>query len=191
MSIFDSIEKYLPVDNSATEANEEVTDNDLKDILVSDKDENVVVEETEEDLDDFVNYCKQLTDTQVKNVYRKEKDAGRDEYARVAKAEAARRNINVFENTSVVEETIEEGKKDPKAKIRNKPNPVFDDKNPKVKDSKDHFPLKNLNQARNALARAGAFEKNPPKWYKGTLAQFKSRVRSAVKKAYPSIEVSK
>ena len=83
---------------------------------------------------------------------------------------------------------ITEGKKDPKAAIRNKPEPIFDDKNPKVTDSKDHFPISSLSQARNALARAGAFKDNPPKWFKGTVAQFQKAVKSAVKKAYPSID---
>lgn len=88
------------------------------------------------------------------------------------------------------DDVLEEGKKDPKAKVRNKPSPVFSDKSSKVKDDKDHFPLGNIRQARNALARAGAFTASP-KWYKGTLSSFKSAVKRAVKKAYPSVEVSK
>lgn len=81
-------------------------------------------------------------------------------------------------------------KTDPKAKIRNKPEPIFDDKSSKVTDKKDHFPIDTIGRARNALARAGAFTKAPA-WYKGSLEQFKKSVKSAVKKAYPSIEVTK
>lgn len=90
----------------------------------------------------------------------------------------------------ITEEIIEEGKKDPKAKVRTKPDPVFDDKSSKITDDKDHFPLGSIAQARNALARAGAFTK-PPKWYKGSLSSFKSAVKKAVKKAYPDIKIAK
>lgn len=45
-------------------------------------------------------------------------------------------------------------------------------------------------QARNALARANQYDKSPG-WYKGSLSDLKKAVASAVKKAYPSIEVSK
>jgi hypothetical protein len=91
------------------------------------------------------------------------------------------------------EEIIEEGKKDPKAKIRNKPEPIFDDKSKKVTDSKDHFPINTKGRAKNALARAGVFVKKgkSPKWYKGSVSQFIKSVKSAVKKAYPDIEISK
>jgi hypothetical protein len=89
------------------------------------------------------------------------------------------------------EEIIKEGKKDPKAKVRNKPEPIFGDKSSKVTDDKDHFPINTKARARNVLARAGAFKDNPPKWYKGTLSAFQKAVKSAVKKAYPDIEISK
>lgn len=82
-----------------------------------------------------------------------------------------------------------EKEKDPKAKVRNRPNPVFDAKSKSVKDDKDHFPLGNAKQARNALARANQFS-SVPKWYRGTLKGLKIAVARAVKKAYPSIEVS-
>lgn len=88
------------------------------------------------------------------------------------------------------EEIIEEGKKDPKAKVRNKPDPIFDDKNPKVTDAKDHFPINTIGRARNALARANQFTK-APKWYKGSLEQLKKKVASAVHKAYPEIQITK
>jgi hypothetical protein len=111
---------------------DKVTDDDLKKILVADKDQNVISEEL----------------------------------------------------------VTEAKKKDPKAAVRNKPNPVFDAKSPKVTDDRDHFPLKNAAHGRNALSRAGAFSE-PPKWYKGTLKQFQSAVKKAVHKAFPEIEISK
>lgn len=83
------------------------------------------------------------------------------------------------------------GDVDPKAKVRNKPNPIFDDKSKLVKDKKDHFPINSVSQARNALARAGQVGSKAPTWFNGTASELKSKVKSAVKKAYPSIDVSK
>jgi hypothetical protein len=80
-------------------------------------------------------------------------------------------------------------KPDPKAKVRNKPSPVFDAKHPKVKDNKDHFPLGSESQARNALARANQFKK-APEWWSGTLEQLVSAVVKAVGKEYKGIEIS-
>jgi hypothetical protein len=79
--------------------------------------------------------------------------------------------------------------KNSKAKVRNKPNPVFDAKSKSVKDDKDHFPLGSAAQARNALARANQYS-SVPSWYKGTLKGLKTAVARAVKKEYPSIEVT-
>ena len=80
--------------------------------------------------------------------------------------------------------------KDPGAKVRNRPDPVFDDSNPKVKDDKDHFPINTKGRARNALARASQYSSKPP-WWDGTLQSLVSRVRAKVKAKYPSIETSK
>jgi hypothetical protein len=85
---------------------------------------------------------------------------------------------------------IEETKKgSSKAKSRTRPNPVFDSTSSKVKDNKDHFPLGNVAQARNALARVNQYDKVPD-WYDGSLNELKDAVVRAVKKEYPSIEVS-
>jgi hypothetical protein len=43
-------------------------------------------------------------------------------------------------------------------KSRNRPSPALDSTHPKVKDKKDHFPLGNISQARNALARVNQFD---------------------------------
>ncbi len=80
------------------------------------------------------------------------------------------------------------GKKDPKAEVRNKPDAIFGDKHPKVKDNKDHFPIDTIGRARNALARVQQFDSTPP-WWKGSLEELKSAVSRAVKKKYPSINV--
>lgn len=79
-------------------------------------------------------------------------------------------------------------KKKPKGKEKGKA--VFPVGHPKVKDKKEHFPLNSAAQARNALARANQFSK-PPEWFKGTVQELVNAVAKAVKKHYPSIDVSK
>lgn len=80
-------------------------------------------------------------------------------------------------------------KLDPKAKVRSRGRVVFPAESSKVKDKKDHFPINDADQARNALARVGQYDKVPP-WYKGTLTELKSAVQRAVHKHYKGIEVS-
>ena len=79
---------------------------------------------------------------------------------------------------------------DPKAKVRNRGDVIFPADSPNVKDKKDHFPINNEAQARNALARANQFS-SAPEWYKGSLQSLVSTVAKKVKAKYPSIEVSK
>ena len=79
-------------------------------------------------------------------------------------------------------------KEDPKAKVRNKPECIFDNTSPKVTDNKDHFPINTEARARNALARANGFKKVPT-WYKGSLESLLKAVTRAVKKKYKNIEV--
>ena len=99
--------------------------------------------------------------------------------------------IEIFDldPAALLDEMMSE-KKNPKAKSRNRPDPVFDDSSSKVKDDKDHFPINTLGRARNALARASQYSKKPA-WYDGTLKSLVSRVRSKVKSKYPSIELTK
>ena len=68
---------------------------------------------------------------------------------------------------------------------------VFPADSTMVNDGKGHFPLNSLNRGRAALAFVARYDKLP-KWYSGdmSLEEFKDHVRSEVKKAYPSIEVS-
>lgn len=83
----------------------------------------------------------------------------------------------------------DEGAKDPKAKVRNRGDVVFPAGSSKVNDDKDHFPINNIAQARNALARVAQYDSVPP-WFDGTLKELVEKVKSAVKNKYPSIEVS-
>lgn len=81
-------------------------------------------------------------------------------------------------------------KTDPKAAVRNRGKVVFPAESSSIKDKKDHFPINDAAQARNALARANQFTA-VPEWYKGSLESLVSAVARAVHKHYPTIEVSK
>jgi hypothetical protein len=85
---------------------------------------------------------------------------------------------------------LTEAEKKKTAKLRNRGDVVFSAESPKVTDDKDHFPINNKNQARNALARANQYSK-APKWYKGSLTDLVKKVASAVKRKYKDIEVTK
>ena len=82
-----------------------------------------------------------------------------------------------------------EKKLDPKAQVRARGKVVFPAESSKVTDHKDHFPINNAAQARNALARVNQFSKAPD-WYKGSLQSLVDAVVRAVKKHYPSIDIS-
>jgi len=92
-------------------------------------------------------------------------------------------------NESAKEVDLNEEKKNPDAKVRNRGNVVFPAGSKKVKDDKDHFPINNKAQARNALARANQYKKSPS-WYAGSLDELVKRVASAVKGKYKGIQVS-
>ncbi len=85
---------------------------------------------------------------------------------------------------------LNENKKDPTAHVRNRGDVIFPAGSKDVTDDKDHFPINSAAQARNALARANQFSESP-KWYKGTLKSLVKKVAGAVKRKYPSIDVSK
>lgn len=76
-----------------------------------------------------------------------------------------------------------------KVKVRNRPSPVFQSSHPKVKDNKDHFPLGDKDQARNALARASQYD-SAPEWWSGSLQELVNAVQRAVKNKYPSIKTT-
>lgn len=97
-------------------------------------------------------------------------------------------NPTLIESIESAFNLLFEGKKEPA--IRTRPNPVFDANDADVNDNKDHFPLGSVNQARNALARVNQYTTTPP-WYNGkSLKTMKAKVARAVKKHYPSIEVT-
>ena len=86
---------------------------------------------------------------------------------------------------SFKEEKVEDSKELPRRAF------VFPADSTMVNDGKGHFPLNSLSRGRAALAFVARYDKLP-KWYSGdmSLEEFKDHVRSEVKKAYPSIEVS-
>ena len=81
-------------------------------------------------------------------------------------------------------------KEDPNAAVRNRGNVVFPAGSKKVKDNKDHFPINNADQARNALSRVAQYSSVPP-WYSGSLSELQSAVRNAVSRKYKDINVTK
>lgn len=80
-------------------------------------------------------------------------------------------------------------KKDPKAKVRNRGNVVFPAGSSSVKDDKDHFPINDADQARNALARANQYS-SVPEWYNGSLESLVKAVARKVHSKYPGIKVT-
>jgi len=80
-------------------------------------------------------------------------------------------------------------KLDPEAEIRHRGHCVFPAEDSKVNDDKDHFPINNKKQGRNALARVHQYD-TVPKWYDGSLEDVIKKVTKAVEKKFPSIEVS-
>jgi hypothetical protein len=79
---------------------------------------------------------------------------------------------------------------DPKAAVRSRGKCVFPAEHPKVTDEKDHFPINDAGQARNALSRANQYS-SAPEWWKGSLQELVNAVHRAVKKHYKDIDVTK
>lgn len=79
-------------------------------------------------------------------------------------------------------------KLDPNAKTRNRGTVCVPAES--AKDKKDHFPINNIDQARNAIARVNQYSKVPD-WYKGSLQSLVNAVVRKVHSKYPSIESSK
>ena len=95
----------------------------------------------------------------------------------------------IREEVALLEKKHKNRKLKKSAKSRHRGTVVFDDKDADVKDDKDHFPINKLAQARNALARASQYKKNP-KWHKGSLTSLVKKVQRKVKAEFPSIETS-
>lgn len=82
------------------------------------------------------------------------------------------------------------GALNPDAEVRNRGTVVFPANSKKVKDKKDHFPINDADQARNALSRVAQYS-SVPSWYSGSLSELQSAVRSAVSRKFPGIKVTK
>lgn len=78
----------------------------------------------------------------------------------------------------------EKKKLDPKAKVRNRGTVCVPAES--AKDKKDHFPINDEDQARNALARVHQYSSVPP-WYSGSLKGLQDLVSRKVHSKYPSI----
>ena len=76
---------------------------------------------------------------------------------------------------------------DPQADVRTRGTVVFDAKDADITDDADHFPINDADQARNALSRASQSDFS---WYKGTKEEGIAKIKRAVKKAFPSIDVT-
>jgi len=86
--------------------------------------------------------------------------------------------------------SLTEKKRDPKAKVRNRPDPVFSDGSKFVKDDEDHFPINTKARGKNALAQASKYEKLPS-WATGlSLTKLVKKIQSAVHAKYPDIEIT-
>ena len=89
------------------------------------------------------------------------------------------------------ESVVTEAKKeDPKAKVRNKADCIFDNTSKLVKDNKDHFPIDTETKGRNALAQVNKY-KTVPKWFNGSLETLVKKVVAAVRRKYPKIKITK
>ena len=75
-------------------------------------------------------------------------------------------------------------KLDPKAEVRNRGTVCVPAES--AKDKKDHFPINDEDQARNALARVHQYS-SAPSWYKGSLKGLQDLVSRKVHSKYPSI----
>jgi len=91
-------------------------------------------------------------------------------------------NYNEYAKHSLNELIVLAAKKKP-----GKGSFIFPSSHPKVK-SGNHFPIDTEARARAALSYAGHHDSHP--WYKGTVEELRSAVRRAVKRKYPSIDVS-
>ncbi len=72
-----------------------------------------------------------------------------------------------------------------------RPAPIFSDKDPKVNDGKDHYPIPDKKHGIAALQRLSQFKDSKPTWWNGSLEEFKSKVISAVKSKFPGMEIDK
>jgi len=100
-------------------------------------------------------------------------------------AMASQEDNLVLEGDAVKTAAKKEKKKpDPKAKVRNRGTVCVPAES--AKDKKDHFPINDADQARNALARVHQYSSAPP-WYNGSLTSLQNAVSRKIHSKYPSI----
>lgn len=99
--------------------------------------------------------------------------------------------IVILAEDSFLPITKEAKKLNQKAKVRNRGDVCCPSDSPNVLDDKDHFPINNINQARNALARASQYDGKKPSWWKGSLKSLQNTIKRKVHSKYPSIEINK
>jgi len=99
------------------------------------------------------------------------------------------RTMTLRKESSIDTTVATKRKLDPKAKVRNRGDVVFSSTHSKVTDNKDHFPINDANQARNALSRVAQYNA-APKWWSGSLKQLQSAVRNAVQRKFKKINVT-
>ncbi len=99
------------------------------------------------------------------------------------------RSFTLRHSTPPAEVPTSKGALNPDAEVRNRGDAVFPANSKKVKDNKDHFPINDANQARNALSRVAQYSA-VPSWYSGSLQELQSAVRSAVSRKFPGIKVT-
>jgi hypothetical protein len=95
-------------------------------------------------------------------------------------------NYEKLSNNSLLKNAKGKEKKkvDPKAKVRNRGTVCVPAES--AKDKKDHFPINDEDQARNALARVHQYS-SVPSWYSGSLKGLQDAVSRKVHSKYPSI----
>ncbi len=99
--------------------------------------------------------------------------------------------MNDLANQYLVKIAKDKKKKlDPKAKVRNRGSVCCSAESPNVTDHKDHFPINDADQARNALARVHQYKGKKPSWWKGSLESLVNTVSRKVHSKYPKIKIS-
>lgn len=95
-----------------------------------------------------------------------------------------------FPDIEIDEEKYKSASTEVEAAKKQRAGAIFQAGSPNVNDGNDHFPISDINHARNALARVNQYS-SAPSWYNGTLESLKNAVSRAVHSKYPSIKSSK
>lgn len=86
-------------------------------------------------------------------------------------------------------QAAEQFRKTAEAKVRSRGTCVFPAEHSLVMDNRDHYPINNIGQGRNAIARANQMT-SKPEWYKGSLESFVHAIVRHVHSKFPDIEIS-